>query len=131
MQSIDTNVFVRLVVHDDKEQGQRAEAVFRDALRSGGVWISQVVVVEAVWVLRAAYKFDRASIVTVIRKLLNAEGVTVEQEAAVRNALSAFETGEADLADYLILETATRCEALPLWTFDRHPSLAEGAAQVP
>jgi predicted nucleic-acid-binding protein len=35
MQSIDTNVVVRLIVHDDEEQGRRAEAIFRRALDAG------------------------------------------------------------------------------------------------
>ena len=49
----------------------------------------------------------------------------------VRTGLTAFETGEADFADYVILGSARRQNALPLWTFDRHLANADGAEQVP
>lgn len=131
MQSIDTNVVVRLLVHDDEDQGRRAEAAFRRALDAGGVWIPQVVLVEAVWVLRSGYKFDRASITTVLRNLIGTEGVIVEQQDLMLGGLSAFESGEADFADQLILGSARRARALPLWTFDERLSRLEGVEQVP
>jgi predicted nucleic-acid-binding protein len=40
-----------------------------------------VVVVELVWVLRIAYKFQRPTIVGSLRHLLRSQGVTVEREA--------------------------------------------------
>lgn len=131
VQSIDTNVVVRLIVHDDEEQGRRAEAIFRRGLDAGGVWIAQVVLVETVWVLRSAYGFDRTSISSVLRTLLGTEGVTVEGELLVLSALAAFETEAADFADYLILATARRAQALPLWTFDERLVQTEGVARVP
>lgn len=131
MQSIDTNVVVRLLVHDDEDQGRRAEAAFRRALDAGGVWIPQVVLVEAVWVLRSGYKFDRASITTVLRNLIGTEGVIVEEQDLVLGGLSAFESGGADFTDQLILESARRARALPLWTFDERLSRLEGVEQVP
>lgn len=131
MQAIDTNVVVRLLVRDDKDQGQRAEAIFRQALGAGGVWLAQIVLVEVVWVLRSAYKFDRKTISSVLRALLNTEGVTVEEAPLVLSGLAAFEVGEADFADYVILERARHVQALPLWTFDGPLARADGAAQVP
>ena len=131
MESIDTNVLVRLVVRDDGAQARRAEGVFRRALESEGVRISPLVLAETVWVLRSGYKFDRASIVEVLRRLLEIEGVSVEGEPDVRAALAAFETGTADFADYLILESARRASALPLWTFDEKLASSTGAQLVP
>jgi predicted nucleic-acid-binding protein len=131
VQAIDTNVIVRLLVHDDKEQGRRAEAIFRQALDAGGVWLAQIVFVEVAWVLRSAYKFDRNTISSVLRSLLETEGVTVEEAPLVLSGLTAFETGEADFADYVILERARHAQALPLWTFDGRLAQADGAARVP
>jgi predicted nucleic-acid-binding protein len=89
------------------------------------------VIVETAWVLRVAYTFDRAAITTALRRLLSAEGVIAEDEAATLRALAAFETGPADFADYLILDTARHAEALPLWTFDEQLARATGAKLVP
>ena len=118
MEAFDTNVVVRLLVRDDEAQCRRAEQLYRRAIAAGGVWIPSVVIVETAWVLRGAYTFDRAAISNALRHLVSAEGVVAENEAATLRALAAFETGPADFSDYLILDTARRAEALPLWTFD-------------
>lgn len=131
MQTIDTNVLVRLLVRDDEEQARRAEAVFRRALDADGSWIGHVVLVETVWILRSAYKFDRTAIVAVLRILVATEGVVIQEESLVSSALVAFEAGKADFADYLILESARRAKALPLWTFDEKLLHAEGVERVP
>jgi predicted nucleic-acid-binding protein len=55
VQSIDTNVLVRLLVQDDAEQSARAVALLRKILSEDGVWISLIVIVETVWVLRSGY----------------------------------------------------------------------------
>lgn len=57
---------------------RRAELVFHAALNGGGVWLTSVVLVEVVWVLRGSYKFDRATIAERLRKFLATKGVRVE-----------------------------------------------------
>jgi len=69
--------------------------------------------------------------VTALRRLLSVEGVVVKDETATMRGLGAFETGPADFSDYMILEAASRENALPLWTFDANLSPAAGASQVP
>ena len=99
-------------------------------LQAGGAWISTVVLAEVSWVLRAAYRFDRATIAEALRRLLISEGVWTESAAAVLRALDSFEAGPADFADYLILETARSVDALPLNTFDERLATASGAQSV-
>jgi len=81
-------------------------------------------------VLRVAYKLDRATAAATLRGLSDIEGVHVEDEAATRAALAAFEAGPADFADYLILESARRRSAIPLHTFDERLSRAAGTKLV-
>jgi predicted nucleic-acid-binding protein len=109
----------------------QGEQLYRRAIATGGVWIPSVVIVEAAWVLRVAYTFDRAAIATALRRLVGAEGVIAEDEAAVLRAPAAFEIGPADFSDYLILDAARRAEALPLWTFDEQLARTTGAKIVP
>jgi predicted nucleic-acid-binding protein len=54
MKSFDTNVVVRLIVKDDPEQCERAEQAWRRAIAEDGAFLSATVLVEVVWVLRAA-----------------------------------------------------------------------------
>jgi len=131
VEAFDTNVVVRLLVLDDEDQCKRAEELLRRAVAAGGAWVGSIVIVETAWVLRVAYKLDRATTAAALRRLLSVEGVTVEDEPATLRGLDAFEAGPADFSDYLILEAANRANALPLWTFDEQLSRADGAAQVP
>lgn len=118
METFDTNVLVRLLVSDDKEQCERAERAWRSAVAGDGVFIPLVVLVELVWVLRSAYKFDRVTIAGTLRRLCNSKGVFVQNAATIFEALEQYEQGGADFSDYLILETARRAGALPVRTFD-------------
>jgi predicted nucleic-acid-binding protein len=130
VEAFDTNVVVRMMVRDDEEQCRRAEQALRRAIAAGGAWISSVVLVEVSWVLRVAYKFDRATTAAALRRLLATTGVRVEDAATTLLALAAFEMGSADFADYFILESARRSGALPLRTFDERLSRTEGAELV-
>lgn len=125
METFDTNVLVRLLVADDPDQCDRAERAWRGALKRSGVYLPMVVVVELVWVLRMAYKFQRPTIVESLRRLLGSQGVTVEREAIVLAALRQYETGTADFSDYVILESARRGDALPVRTFDERFARSE------
>ena len=130
MEAFDTNVIVRLCVRDDEEQYGRAELVFRQATAGKGAWLASVVLADVAWVLRVAYKFDRATTAATLRRLIAIDGVHVEDEGTTRVALAAFETGSADFADYFILESARRSGALPFHTFDERLSRADGAKLV-
>ena len=125
METFDTNVVVRLVVVDDEAQCRQAEAAWRAALERGGAFLTKVVLVETAWVLRTAYGFDAAAIGRTLRRLMDVEGVGIEGESEVRNALTLYEKGGADLSDYLILESAREARALPVHTFDRKFSREE------
>jgi predicted nucleic-acid-binding protein len=130
VEAFDTNVIVRLCVRDDEEQYGRAELVFRRAAADAGAWLSSVVLAEVAWVLRVAYKFDRATTAATLHRLIAIDGVHVEDEATTRLALAAFEAGSADFADYFILESARRGGALPLHTFDERLGRSEGTRLV-
>lgn len=130
MEAFDTNVIVRLVVRDDEEQYRRAELVFRRVTAGPGAWLPSVVLAEVAWVLRVAYKFDRATTAGALQRLVAIDGVHVEDEATTRLALAAFEAGSADFADYFILESARRSGALPVHTFDETLSRSDGTKLV-
>jgi len=119
MLSLDTNVILRLVVKDDDTQRLAAQHAWRDAVASGGIFLSKIVLVELAWVVRASYGFDRATIAQALRRLIDLDGVVVEHEPAVRRALDRFERGPADFSDYVILESSREASALPVLTFDQ------------
>jgi predicted nucleic-acid-binding protein len=130
VEAFDTNVVVRLLVQDDEEQCRRAERAFRSSVAAGGVWLSTLVLVETCWVLRVAYRFDRNTTAAALRRLMTTDGVTLENAELCLQALTAFEIGPADFADYVILAGARIAGALPLRTFDERLLRADGAEEV-
>lgn len=130
MATFDTNVVVRLIVEDDEEQSRRAEAAWREALAGTGVFLPKVVLVETAWVLRTAYRFDSRTVAEVLQRLLNVEGVAIEDEVEVGDALARSAEGAAGFSDYVILESARAVNALPVMTFDREFAQEDGVEAV-
>jgi predicted nucleic-acid-binding protein len=118
--ALDTNVIVRYLVEDDAAQSARAARRIASASQSGEpLFVSATVLCEVAWVLVGAYKTPKAELVSVIRQLLRARQLEVENKDALQRSLDAFERGRGDLADYVIRETAALhgCEAVA--TFDK------------
>ncbi len=112
MVSIDTNVLVRLVTHDDEAQFVRAERL----IKNGVVFIPETVLLETEWVLRHAYKLDRVQIHNLFTCVLGLGNTKVDRPLVVHDALSWFSDG-MDFADALHLAGCSHCDTLA--TFDR------------
>ena len=130
MEALDTNVVVRLIVRDDDEQCAQAERILRELTATGGAWLCSIVVVEVAWVLRVAYRFDRATIAAALRRLASIGGIQLEDPATIQRALVAYEGGSADFSDYFIVESARFHGAVPVHTFDERLSRAPGAKLI-
>jgi predicted nucleic-acid-binding protein len=117
--TFDTNVVVRLLVEDDAGQTRQAEMAWRRALADGGVFLPKIVLVETAWVLRRAYKFDNATLLATLKRLVAIDGVVIEDLDEVKKAIVLLENGVADFSDYLIFEAALKANALPVKTFDQ------------
>jgi predicted nucleic-acid-binding protein len=123
MIAIDTNVVLRYVLNDDKEQARKAAALIR---RHKEVLITDVVLAEMVWTLKGRrYKLDRSGICKVVNALFAEPSIRFEDNQVVWRALSDFAgaTGlpdvpkskgtktSIDFADALIVNKARWCAA--------------------
>ena len=111
MISVDTNVIVRLLTHDDEQQYKRAYGVFR----KGDVFVSDTVILESEWVLRYAYKFSREQIGDALSRLLGLPNVYVTDPVVIHTAIQWHATG-LDFADALHLAASRHCHGMV--TFD-------------
>jgi predicted nucleic-acid-binding protein len=118
--ALDTNVLVRFLVADD--EGQH-EAARRSLERLGPAeqagFVSDIVLVELVWVLRAGYGFSRREIMVALEALASADHLSFEDDERISRALRAFAEGRGDFADYLIRERADAAGCTTVETFDR------------
>jgi predicted nucleic-acid-binding protein len=120
MRGLDTNVIVRYVTQDDREQFRRADAVFAAAAASGDkLYVNAVVLCELVWVLRAAYKEPRERIAEVIEALLETPEVVVEDADLARRALDDWKSAAADFTDCFIARRNERSGCRKTLTFDK------------
>jgi predicted nucleic-acid-binding protein len=117
--ALDTNVLVRFLVEDDPAQNQRAKALLQKAIDAAETcFVSDVVVCEIVWVLGTSYKVGRKEIGHILGQLLRAQHLAFPSVERLGRALSAYESGRGDFADYLIREWAGEADCTIVATFD-------------
>jgi predicted nucleic-acid-binding protein len=112
MASLDTNVLVRLIAHDDPKQSRAAEKL----LSTEACSISLTVLLETEWILRAVMQLPRDAIAFAYRTLMRLEGLSINQPGILLRALSAYEQG-LDFAD--ALHAAQTVEGDSFATFDK------------
>ena len=103
MIGIDTNVLVRFLVRDDERQFAKAQNLIkRESSRGESVLVSQLVLLEAEWVLRSRYGLGKGDILDAFAGLLDSVEFTVEDEPSVERALFLWKRSSAEFADCLI-----------------------------
>lgn len=126
MRAVDTNVLVRMLARDDPKQVRAA-----DDFMAAGAWVSLLALAESIWVLTAVYARDAAEIAASVEQLLNHKDLILQDREVVAAALEIFRSRSAPgFTDCLLLEVARKAGHLPLGTFDRNLSKADGAEKL-
>ena len=132
MIGFDTNVLVRYIVQDDPEQADAATRLVegRCTAQSPG-YVNILVLIELVWVLAAAYRYEKPLVVAVIGQILRTTELVVEDHEAVWSALREFEAGTGDFADCLIAHRNQAHGCVRTFTFDRGAARGRHMTPVP
>lgn len=131
MIAVDTNVLVRFLVNDDREQAEAARALLQSVTAEKPALACREVVVELVWVLERAYGYSRERIATILEELVATEGLVVEAAQDVAQAAFRYRAGGAGFSDLMVVAAAKRAGAVPLYTFDRKAARLEGVRLLP
>jgi len=126
MIGVDTNVLLRAVMVDDREQTPRAQKVLSARSRDSPAVINSVVLAEFVWSLRSHYRAPRAEIAGILRDMIASEAYVFVDRDAVLDALHDYENGVGGFTDRLIAEINDRQGCETTLTFD-----AEAAEKPP
>ena len=120
MIGIDTNILLRLWLDDAPAQNKKIDALL-DAYGSApaSLLVTDVVLAEAVWTLRAAYDQDKAAQLTALRSLLDEVAFGFEDREAVVMAVELFELGVCGFSDCLVAAKHGRHGCAFTATFDR------------
>ncbi len=127
MIGIDTNVLIRFLVNDDPDQGRVARDLFAGLTAESPGFLPREALLESVWVLERAYRFDRATITRAIEGLLESREIVVEAADDIGLALSRYAKGGAGFADQLIIAISQRVGCSTVYTFDRQAAQEPGA----
>ncbi len=119
MIGLDTNVLVRYVAQDDAKQSPKASRLIESLTAASPGYVSQVSVVELVWVLAGCYALSKDEICEVLETLLRTKELVVANADIVWKAWRLFKSGKADFADCLIELSAQEAGCSYTATFDR------------
>jgi predicted nucleic-acid-binding protein len=127
MAAIDTNVLVRLVTKDDPAQYQKAQTFVE---KHRPVLVTQLSLLELVWVLMSRYRLGKERTCQVVQALLETAELNIQAPTIVEAALKTWKKSRADFADCFILETVKAAAESPLATFDTTLGKLEGCQQI-
>ena len=120
MIGLDTNILFRFITQDDAKQSAIVNRVIETELNEKNQgFISHVVIIELLWVLKYTYQQPKESLILVLESLLATKQLLVDRADLVYLALKKYRTGNADFSDALILTVneAAGCERTV--TFDK------------
>jgi predicted nucleic-acid-binding protein len=126
MIGLDTNVLVRYFAQDDPTQARKASALIESLTAERPGYVTQVALIEVVWVLGRAYGAGREDIVQVVETLLRTKELVVEAAETVWQAMRMYAGSSADFADCMIERAcrAVQCEYTA--TFDAKAAKTAG-----
>jgi len=109
----DANVFLRYLLGDVPKQAEKAREAIND-----GVWLSEAVLAEVVYVLNGVYEMPRSAIAGLLVRLL--DEVTSENKMLLKTALELYGTKrKLDFVDCLLVARKRVIADDEVFTFDK------------
>jgi predicted nucleic-acid-binding protein len=126
MRAADTNVVVRLITRDNIAQTASAEAFV-----TKGAWVSQLVLVETIWVLDSVFGLNHKQLAVAVEMLLNHRDLVLQDPDVVAAALARYrKRPKVGFSDCMVLEVARKAGHIPVGTFDREFGKLEGTERL-
>ena len=120
MNALDTNVLVRFLVQDDDQQTQAVNTLLTDAeTQKQPLFVSSIVVLELMWVLKSAYEVPRALILDALNELLSLSVLEFQDQLAIRDFVVGAQDNNYDLPDLLIGQVGFYSGCKTTLTFDK------------
>ena len=120
MIGVDTNVLARLFVNDVKLQHDAALRFFSQRSKDDPAYVSLVVVVEFVWLLRKTYDYSMDSVRFALTSLLDSPDIHLQDRDLIAEAVERSFKPKVDLVDVLIAGSAMLAGCSATATFDRN-----------
>jgi len=112
MISVDTNIIVRFLTHDNDKQYKKAFKLFN----SNEIFIADTVILETEWVLRYAYEYTPEDICNAFISLFGLKNIRLSNPVFISQAIEWRKIG-VDFSDAMHLTQCQQHEKL--YTFDK------------
>lgn len=105
---VDTNILIRLFTKDDDTQIEQLVQL----MEQGDIvfHVLSIVLIEAYWVLRKVYNFDKETILRVFEDFLEADGVELDEDGLVQRVMARFRGVNVDFVDVYLAEKSRSLE---------------------
>ena len=100
---IDSNIFIRLLTQDDPQKASSCTRFFEN-IEQGRLrpYISNVIILEILFVLKKLYKFPKAKVVEDINTILSLRNLTIIEKTDTLAALTLYKKHNIKFGDCLI-----------------------------
>ena len=97
---VDTNIFLRYLINDNKTISDKIEEIFKKA-SSGKILLvaNSLVIIEIIFVLESYYDKSKKEIETAILKIMNTKGLEVKDSGLILDALNFYLYKNIDFVD--------------------------------
>ena len=120
MIGLDTNILIRYLTQDDPEQFKLAEYIIETKLNSKNQgFISLIVLIEVVWVLKTCYQQSKTDLCHIIESLLTTKQLVIETSDHAYKALRQWQNGNGDYSDAIIAILSQENGCAYTLTFDK------------
>ncbi|GMT49453.1 MAG: hypothetical protein IEMM0008_0992 [bacterium] len=100
---LDTNIFLRILIRDDKKKAKESLSLIETALdKNLSLYVPSIVILEIVFVLERQYKLSKTEIKDIIEPILNTTQLKIEKKDLLQRALELYEEKNIKFADAFI-----------------------------
>lgn len=120
MIAVDSNIFMRWLLNDDKEQADAIAALVKKFEKSGDrLWAADTVIAEVVWVLESIYDVPAKDVAGYVESLLDVQTFEFENRERLLCALELYRAHGVDFIDCTIVASAKEKAIATVLTYDR------------
>ena len=117
---IDTNIFLRFLLEDHKDQRDEAASILRQGEQNESILsTSTLVIFEVHWVLSRFYKVNKPDLALLMSKILKMDFIEIKERDLLKKALVLFNQNNITFQDCYNCLTALSEGAIYLATFDK------------
>ena len=118
MNFLDTNVIVRFILADDPKLSPKAKAIFEKIDKGEKVFVTSVIIAEAVYVLLKVYKLAKTEIKEKLLPIVLKESILTENKDLLNEVFETFVIKNVDFEDAFQNHLMKKKRISKIYSFD-------------